>query len=577
MATIKSEYYRFNGIAWDVHYFKTTMDMVDGLTSALAGKANLSGANFTGQVRTPQLILDNPIQNFNPFSGYKIHDSIQTNMLAGKWKKLKVTWDGVENPNMARNITDQNYEQYSGDTPHGLDGDPDHVLDIDVVTNGLYGSSGITYAAGTLVFNFYYSPFPSAWSCRWRNSDGVWTTIALTKNGASQLVGTLPGNALYLTNIELTLSTGTGAPYVTSNIKWGLSEVEYYGNRMALNQGAHVSAVGGYMSGDLDVGGLLKANGQQVYHPGNKPSLVDLGALVESNNKLLFGSTTQYIRLAYASKSQAFIKHGAGVEYELYHTGNFNPSNYLPLTQPVGGSIINGAITFNDIVSFNQSIVLNTLYVDTITNDGGSLVFSALDSLNFNGAVLMNVSDPFNAGDAINKGYLDARITLPDSNTVKLQKNFVVLQSHSDVLTLGDESLPSLICGPSGQGAFEIYGGLSATLDIYSRGKKVATLGSVVQKTGSYTFALADADNFIYSNSSSALTFTIPTNASVSFPIGTEIHIYRFGSGELSIAPASGVSLSSDGGKRNVSAQHTAVTIKKILSDTWVLIGALKA
>lgn len=39
MATIKSEYYRFNGVSWDLHYFKTSIDMVDGLTSALAGKA----------------------------------------------------------------------------------------------------------------------------------------------------------------------------------------------------------------------------------------------------------------------------------------------------------------------------------------------------------------------------------------------------------------------------------------------------------------------------------------------------------------------------------------------------------
>ena len=40
MATIKSEYYRFNGTSWDIHYFKTSMDMVDGLTSALSGKAS---------------------------------------------------------------------------------------------------------------------------------------------------------------------------------------------------------------------------------------------------------------------------------------------------------------------------------------------------------------------------------------------------------------------------------------------------------------------------------------------------------------------------------------------------------
>lgn len=381
---------------------------VTNLQTSLNAKLNLSGGTMTGPLTVPQILFGYPIQNFNPFSSYKIHDSIQTNMLAGKWKKLKVTWDGVENTNMARIITDQNYEQYSGDTPHGVDGDADHVLDIDFVTNGLYGADGITYAEGTVVFNFYSSPFPTAWSCRWKDRNGVWTPITLTKNGYAQLIGTISSSALYLTNIEITLSTGTGAPYVTSNIKWGLCEVEYYGNRMSLSQGAYVSAVGGYVSGDIDVGGALRVNGQPIsmlsiyrglataldtlYTPGfynvtssttgqpnasnfgwlhvevhnnadyngtnnwlrqtfqqtdgkkyyrykvnaaawtawyqeynsqYKPSLTDLGALVETNQKLLFGGSIQYIRLAYADlRTKLFAQHSSGSEVELLSDAN---------------------------------------------------------------------------------------------------------------------------------------------------------------------------------------------------------------------------------------------------------------
>lgn len=106
--------------------------------------------------------------------------------------------------------------------------------------------------------------------------------------------------------------------------------------------------------------------------------------------------------------------------------------------------------------------------------------------------------------------------------------------------------------------------------------ERIALLGTPTSKTSNYTFALADKNNFIYSNSISALTFTIPTNASVAFPVGSEIHIMRYGSGELSISPDSGVTLQSEGSKRRINLQYQAVTIKKLDTNTWVLIGAIK-
>ena len=99
----------------------------------------------------------------------------------------------------------------------------------------------------------------------------------------------------------------------------------------------------------------------------------------------------------------------------------------------------------------------------------------------------------------------------------------------------------------------------------------------VATKTASATLALTDLNKFIYVNSGSALTFTIPPNSSVAFPVGTEIHFLRYGTGEVSLAPGSGVTLQSEGSKRRINAQYQVVTIKKILTDTWALFGALKS
>jgi hypothetical protein len=77
--------------------------------------------------------------------------------------------------------------------------------------------------------------------------------------------------------------------------------------------------------------------------------------------------------------------------------------------------------------------------------------------------------------------------------------------------------------------------------------------------------------------SASAQTLTIPTNASVAFPVGTKIDVIQTGAGECSIAPADGtVTLNSEGGKRKINAQWQATTLVKRDTNTWVLIGALK-
>ncbi len=51
-----------------------------------------------------------------------------------------------------------------------------------------------------------------------------------------------------------------------------------------------------------------------------------------------------------------------------------------------------------------------------------------------------------------------------------------------------------------------------------------------------YTFVITDANNeLITASNASAQTYSIPTNASVAFPIGSQINIIQIGTGQVTI------------------------------------------
>jgi len=88
------------------------------------------------------------------------------------------------------------------------------------------------------------------------------------------------------------------------------------------------------------------------------------------------------------------------------------------------------------------------------------------------------------------------------------------------------------------------------------------------------TLALTDAGKFIISTSATAVEFTVPLNASVAFPIGTEIDFIQKGAGVLTITAASGATLN---GATSVvvTAQWGGVTIKLIATDEWIAVGKI--
>ena len=108
-------------------------------------------------------------------------------------------------------------------------------------------------------------------------------------------------------------------------------------------------------------------------------------------------------------------------------------------------------------------------------------------------------------------------------------------------------------------------------------GKVTASEASsaILSKSDSFTLALSDAGKMIIATASSDIVVTIPTNASVAFPVGTEIEVARLGTGSLSFAGASGVTIRSMSDMVEISDQYGVAGLKKVDTNTWLLVGAL--
>jgi hypothetical protein len=81
--------------------------------------------------------------------------------------------------------------------------------------------------------------------------------------------------------------------------------------------------------------------------------------------------------------------------------------------------------------------------------------------------------------------------------------------------------------------------------------------------SNNYTLLLEDAGSVIIFDSSSNLTLTVPNNTSANYPIGTEIAVVRNGNGDVTIVPASGVTLSSEGNKTKIKEVYNSIVVLK--------------
>jgi hypothetical protein len=147
----------------------------------------------------------------------------------------------------------------------------------------------------------------------------------------------------------------------------------------------------------------------------------------------------------------------------------------------------------------------------------------------------------------------------------------------------------------SGAGTFTAGNGLTLTDTVFSINTSITADLSTAQtltnktltspkinlgingQTGtSYTFVLDDAGKFITANNSSAITVTIPPSGDVAYPVGSQLNIIQKGTGQVTFAQGSGVTINSTGATATapkLRVRYSSATAVYEGSDVWYVVG----
>jgi hypothetical protein len=119
--------------------------------------------------------------------------------------------------------------------------------------------------------------------------------------------------------------------------------------------------------------------------------------------------------------------------------------------------------------------------------------------------------------------------------------------------------------GPTGPtGASGATGPTGATGPAYS--------SSVTDVSANYALLAGNANNIVRSTGS-AITFTV-NNV---FSVGQQCDVIQYGTGQVTFAAGTGVTLNSSGGKLKTTGQYSAATVVCVASGIYALIGDISA
>lgn len=89
----------------------------------------------------------------------------------------------------------------------------------------------------------------------------------------------------------------------------------------------------------------------------------------------------------------------------------------------------------------------------------------------------------------------------------------------------------------------------------------------------SHTLAQSEDETYTLCTSASAVTITLPLNATIPIAPGFICSFEQNGAGTVTIAAASGVTVHSRGGLLSTAGQYGVIQVKKVATDTWTVIG----
>ena len=208
------------------------------------------------------------------------------------------------------------------------------------------------------------------------------------------------------------------------------------------------------------------------------------------------------------------------------------------------------------------------------TADGGGITLKGATDKTFN---WVDATDAWTSSEHINlasgkaiylNGTLETAATQTLTNkTIDGASNTLTVRLGSDISGFGTGVATFLATPSSANWA-------SMLTDEIGTGNVLLSDMATSAQTASYTLVLADKAKVVEMNVASANNLTVPLNATVAFPVGTQIHIVQTGAGQTTVVATGGVTINS-ATTLKIRAQWGAATLIKRAENTWVLVGDL--
>ena len=177
-------------------------------------------------------------------------------------------------------------------------------------------------------------------------------------------------------------------------------------------------------------------------------------------------------------------------------------------------------------------------------------------------------------GVTLASGNIDTFSVAIDPDTQNEEIVFITANSSDTFTIVRGQSGTSAISHSGGAAVKHVF--VSEALNAFEAGLN-ETIPLNNQTGTTYTLVASDAGDLVTLTNAAAITLTVPLNSSVAFANGTQVTIAQTGAGEVTVAGAVGVTINSADGDLKLRTQWSAATLIKTGTNSWILIGDIKA